>query len=223
MNSSKNKGPDAQKIQELQENLNKLTVACILTSEDTSFEDACRQCKVDLPAVRNQIDAFICQSNMHQGNCLPLGPQYGIPTALLDYILPDGIDTDDGYGTICEEFARLRQCIMAIPDFKSYSALMHSVTGKTPNKPRDGRPEDAEQLHASTEIPDVNKAIAFLRTPQRLKYIKSGDTPFAACLNYSAIESLKQHHIYIPEDLARFSAEEILGFIGIPAHIFSDM
>lgn len=122
---------------------------------------------------------------------------------------------------------RLDDCLMAIPDYADYAALVGLLSGAWPHAPRPGRPDDALLPDDGDTVPSgfrAEKAIMFLKKPVRAGYVLTGGTDLNAEFPPDTARWLESLHVHVVADLARFpTGRELFDVPGITPDLVAEI
>lgn len=106
---------------------------------------------------------------------------------------------------------RFEASLYAIPDWMDYAALVHEFSGKWPDCPRPGRPDDRPAVVPPAVDDALESAYAFFEDDLRRHYVKHGGTDLGMHFNRNESGWLGDNaRVYLLKDLDRFSAAGIL-------------
>lgn len=149
------------------------------------------------------------------------------PTKLLRSILGDERYEDlmtapDGTDWRVMAGNRLSHCLMAIPSWHRYAALVKKYSGEYPDAIRAGRNDNIDLPYVPGEGANRDKlsieALAFLRDDSRVEYVATGKSDLGQKFGQDDIELLTGMQIHVLADLKRLDDRDILE-IQVPAHV----
>lgn len=109
-----------------------------------------------------------------------------------------------------DRIRRLQECVLAIPTFTQYKAVMKIYANRDATHARFGRPDDYDELSTPATMQDFSDGMDFLFNPDRLRYIFTGQTNMYQYTKSEAfIQALRDVRVYIPNDLQRFTKQEL--------------
>lgn len=108
--------------------------------------------------------------------------------------------------------ARLKRCVLSIPSWDAYAALLLDRTGTQPDGPRPGRQDD--RPGNLTDDPErlailLSDAMSHLRLPARVNYVVCGLTSFQFDYKHEA-DVLDSRCVFVPDDLRRFTDSSLI-------------
>jgi len=111
--------------------------------------------------------------------------------------------------------SRLRDCILSIPSYGHYSALVQDYFHRVPTEPRPGRPDD-ESAHSPVPANDPAKAaealsgaMRHMRDISRINYVVSGTTDLKELSN-ADLAALRDACVFVRKDLDRFTDRQLI-------------
>lgn len=128
-------------------------------------------------------------------------------------------DLPEDAGMLEHRLDRLHDCIMAIPSYDDYAALMERYAGSSPDGPRPGRQDDVPSGTPDDKTDRTCRALKFLKYPARLEYIMSGTTDLDACMPLDVVAYLHYVQVHVKDDLGRINDNVVLSLPGVTPRI----
>lgn len=196
----------------------------ITASCGQTIDDALLRAGLDPVTAETLINELVAIGSVQDDAPSDRGPH---PDWLRDLFLKLVRTTDEDTKPTNDRLSRLSRCLLAIPRFDHYEALVHSFSGEWAQCPRPGRHDDAVPSDVpapvTSDAEQVDSALGFLSYPPRMEYILSGATELSTYFTADVVDFLNGIQIHITNDLNRYDVDTIMEIPGVTARTIAQL